>query len=425
MLRMFLSISALLGGVVFLGLANGLFFTLLGVRMSVDGVSEQMIGLVGSAYFAGQLAGTVFCARVIRRVGHIRAFIVFAAVSAIAALLHTLIPVTAVWLLLRGAMGFALAGLFMVSESWLQFQASNETRGRTFALYVLAHTAGIGAGPLLINLAEPVGYELFAISSILFTVALLPVALTRMGSPVLEETGRFGFRELLALSPLAVAGSLVTGLVSSAFAALGPVYATRLGLTTLYISFFMTAMRLGGFFVQYPIGVLSDRFDRRRVMVTLSFAGVAASLAVVGVGAVVPAAILILSLAYGAASQPIYPLVVAHANDYVEPRDFVAASAGLLFAYGIGATLGPIVAAAAMDVTGPSGLFLFTAAVLAGFAAFILYRMRRRSPLPTEQQGAFVPVARNTPTASRLDPRAHAEPTEETARPDEAGGTAT
>ena len=406
MLRVLFSISALLSGVVFLGLANGMFFTLLGIRMSIDGVSDAMIGVVGSAYFAGMLAGTLFCPRVIGRVRHIRAFTVFAAVSAVAALLHPLFPEVWVWAILRAAMGFAMAGLFMVSESWLQFKATNETRGRTFALYILAHTAGVGLGPLLVNLADPAGYELFAMASILFSIALLPVALTSTGNPELGESGRFGVRDLFAISPVAVVGSFVIGLVIGAFTSLGPVYADRIGLSAVAITLFMTAMRVGGFAVQYPVGALSDRFDRRHIMVALALATAAVSFVFVGVGGAAPVTILLLSCAFGAASQPLYSLVVAHANDHVEPDQFVATSAGLLFAHGVGASVGPIIAAAAMGWFGAAGLFLYTAAVVLGFCAFIVHRMRRRAPVPSERKRGFVWSVRNSPVAALFDPRA-------------------
>ena len=413
MLSIFRTISALLVAVVLFGLANGLFFTLLGIRMSAEGVSSGLIGLVGSAYFAGMLAGTLFCERVIRRVGHIRAFTVFAAVSAVAAILHPLLPDAWVWMLLRAAMGFAMAGYFMIAESWLQFEATNQTRGRTFALYILSHTLGAGLGPLLIIVADPAGWQLFAIATILYSVALLPVALTTMSNPDLGAATRFGIRDLYAISPVAVVGSFAIGLSVSAFSTMGPVYAERIGLSAVVISLFMAAPRLGGIVMQYPVGMLSDRFDRRHVMIAFTLATAAVAAVFAGAGATLPLALLALSCLFGAASQPIYSIVVAHANDYVEPHDFVAATAGLLFAHGVGASIGPSLAAGAMGWFGPGGLFAYVAAVLVGFAAFIVYRMRRRAPLPQDQQGAYVSTARNAPTISQLDPRAPWERTDD------------
>jgi len=406
MLKILATISPLLSAVVLVGLGNGLFFTLLGLRMSAEGVSSGLIGIVGSAYFAGMLAGTLFCEQIIRRVGHIRAFSVFAAVSAAAAILHPLIPEPLVWVLLRFAMGLAMAGYFMVVESWLQFEATNETRGRSFALYILSHTAGAGLGPLLLLIADPGSYELFAIAALLYILALLPVALTTLSNPVLEASRRFGIRDLYAISPVAVVGSFTIGLGISSFSALGSVYAERIGLTAAAISFFMVAPRVGGFIMQYPMGMLSDRFDRRHIMValTLTTAAVGTVLAVAGPVSLI--VLLVLVCLFGAASAPIYSTVVAHANDYVEPRDFVAASAGLIFAHGVGASAGPTLASGAMGLFGPDGLFIYGAVILAAFACFVVYRMNRRAPLPQERQGGHVAVTHNAPATTLLDPRA-------------------
>ncbi|MFQ5958436.1 MAG: MFS transporter, partial [Alphaproteobacteria bacterium] len=341
------------------------------------------------------------------RVGHIRAFTVFAALSAISVLLLALIPAPWVWAALRAVMGVSMAGLFLVAESWLQFRATNETRGRTFALYVIGYAIGAGSGPLLINLAEPARHELFVLASILFSVALLPVALTRVGNPELGESARFGLRELFAVSPVAVVGAFASGLASSAFSAMAPVYGERVGMAAIYISLLMTAMRLGGFVMQYPIGSVSDRFDRRRVVIALGVGAAVATTAVAATGGATPPVVLALACLYGAFSQPIYGLMVAHANDYVEPEAFVATSAGLLFAFGVGASAGPTAAAVAMDWLGPAGLFHYLAVVLLAFCAFVVYRMRRRAPLPTEEQGEFVAVPPSLPAAgSVLDPRA-------------------
>ena len=403
------SIFALLSGVTFLGLASGLLFALLGIRMAIEGIPTQMIGVVGSAYFAGLLAGTVFCDRVIRRVGHIRAFNVFAAVSAIAALLHVLIAPVWVWAMLRAGMGFSMAGLFMVAESWLQFKATNETRGRTFALFAAVHSAGVGVGPLLINVADPAAAELFLIASILYSIALLPVALTRVGNPELGEASRFGLRDLFAISPVAVVGVFAVGLANSGFYGLGAVFGEQIGLTTSHISLFMTVTVLGGFLMQYPIGALSDRFDRRLVMICFALGAAAVAAGIAALGGAVPLAVLVLGFAFGGVSQPLYSLAVAHANDYVETNDFVAASAGLLFAYGVGASIGPIVAAMGMGRLGPSGLFVYIAVVLLGLGGFVAYRMRIRAPIPTAEQGEFIVVPRMTPAAAALDPRAPVE----------------
>jgi MFS family permease len=369
-----------------------------------------MIGIVGSAYFLGLLSGTVFCGRVIARVGHIRAFTAFAAIAAIACLLHILIAPVWAWALFRIAMGFCSAGLFMIAESWLQYVATNEIRGRIYAFYAIASSAGAGVGPLLINLGDPASYEIFVVGAILFSICLLPVALTHVGDPDHEEASRFGIRELFAISPVAVVGAVCAGLVGGAIAALNAVFAERIGLSAVYISLFVTAMRLGGFSMQYPIGALSDRFDRRRVLICLCLGAAAAALLYLAPIAGLPLIILPLAVIFGGLNQPIYGLIVAHAYDYVERKDFVAASAGLLFAFGLGAIIGPLVAAPAMGALGPSGLFVYAAVVLLGYGGFVAYRMRQRDPVPPDVKTDFVVIPKEIPAATKLDPRAQREP---------------
>jgi len=401
------TIVALLSGIAILGLANGLMFTLLGIRMSLDGVPGTVIGLVGSTYYAGMLAGTLWCGRVIRRVGHIRAFTVFAAVASIAALLHTLIGPAWVWAGLRAVMGVSSAGLFMVAESWLNYQASNETRGRTYALYAIASSVGTGAGPLLVNLGDPAGHALFVIAAVLLSLSLLPVALTRVGNPALGEPGRLGIRALFALSPVAVSGALAAGLVSGAVSALGAVFGQRIGLAAGAVALVMLSLRLGGFVMQYPFGAISDRFDRRRVMIfaCAGLIAVSAGFALLP-GASLPV-VLALGVAFGGFNQPIYGLAVSHAYDRLDPGDFVAASAGLLFAFGVGASAGPLLAAPVMDLVGPVGLFIYAAAIFALLAGFIAYRAGRRAAPPAEVQADYVAVPPNIPAKiASLDPRA-------------------
>ena len=397
---------ALLSAVALLGLANSLLFVLLGVRMAIDEVSSEMIGIVGSAYFVGMLLGSLYGARVIRRVGHIRAFTVFAAVSAIAVLIKVLFTVVWVWAFMRVAAGFCSAAMFIIAESWLQAQATNETRGRTYAMYALFGTLGAGAGPLLINLGDPTGNELFVIAALILMLCLLPVALTRVTNPSMAEEKRFGIRALFALSPVALVGAFSAGLVTSAMSALGPTYGERIGLSTAYIAFFLMGMRLGSFVMQYPVGALSDHFDRRRVMISLASCAATISFVLFFTGTVNPIAVLVLGFLFGGVNQPLYGLSVAHANDFAEEDSFVSVSAGLLLGYGLGASVGPSLAAPVMGWTGPAGLFLYAGVILVITVAFIIYRSTRRAPVGTDEQGHYITVHPSLMGSGvRLDPR--------------------
>ena len=248
---------------------------------------------------------------------------------------------------------------------------------------------------------------LFRSDALVFMLCLLPVALTRVGNPTLAAGSRFGLRRLFAISPVAVVGAFSAGLVTSAVAALGSVFGERIGLSTAFISLLMLGMRLGASLMQYPIGSLSDRFDRRHVMVALSLAAAGTAVVLFWGETLPPPAVLLLCLVFGGLNQPQYGLSVAHANDYVGKNDFVATSAGLLLAYGVGASIGPSAAAPLMDRVGPGALFSYVAMVLLAFAGFVLYRMRRRGPIPMEAQTGFVPipVAEVAEGSVLLDPR--------------------
>jgi MFS family permease len=401
--------SALLGFGL-LSIAHGALFALIGLRLSAAGISSTVIGLVMSAYFVGLLAGSLTCDRVIARVGHIRAFAVFSATAAITVLLLALSDQLVLWVVLRAVAGYCMAGLYMTMESWLNHRATNEIRGRTFAVYAVISGAAVATGPLLLNLGDPHEFELFSLCAILFVAALLPVALTLTGNPEIGHRSRLSLPRLFAISPLGVVGCLTAGLVNSSFYGMGAVYGQRMGLDPASVSIFLTVTLVGGLLAQFPVGSFSDRMDRRQLMLglTLAAAAAAAVIAVFGVAALVPLAAL--GFLMDAAAHPLYGLSVAQTNDYVERDQFVPASAGLLLAYAIGASLGPIVSSLAIEAMGPQGLFAFITAALLFVAGFTFYRMARRRAKPVGEQGEFVKVPQTTAVAAELDPRAPAVP---------------
>lgn len=400
------SVSALLIGVSILGLASGTLFGLIGLRLATTAASQTGIGFVMSAYFAGLLAGSLTGARVIDRVGHIRAFAVFAAIAAITTLLLPLTAALSAWGLLRAVTGYCMAGLFMTAESWLNHRTVNRIRGRTFGVYAMLSRGAVAVGPLFLNLGDPKSFQLFTLAAILFTASLLPVALTRADNPYLGERRHFGLRRLAEISPVGVSGCLTVGVVNSAFFGMGAVYAAHIGLGRAHVSGFLTIALVGGLVTQFPISALSDKIDRRRLMLamTLIAAVVAAAIALVGSRSYV--LLLALSFLLSGLTLPLYALSVAWTNDFLEPRDFIAASGGLLLAYSLGASAGPLTASAAMTAFGPSGLYFLSAGALAVFAGLTIYRMRQRQAPPVEEQGEVIPMPQMTPAASALDPRA-------------------
>ena len=409
------TMSALLLGVSVLSMGSGAMLAVIGVRLSSAGASTMMIGAVMSAFFLGELIGSMYGGRVIGRVGHIRAFAVFAAIGAVATLMLALIDSLPVWTLLRFVAGYCIAGLSMIAESWLNHRATNATRGRTLSVYIIAVSAAFALGPLALNLADPNGNELIVAVGILFVLALLPVALTRTGNPEIGEQRRLSLRRLFAIAPMGVLGALTVGLVESTFFGLGAVYGASIGLSPALVSVFLS-VSLGGLLVmQFPIGALSDRFDRERVILVITLIAGAAALAVAVIGTMSFALLLALTFVMGGLSSPLYPLALAEANDYLETDELVPAAGAILLAYSMGATAGPLAASALMALVGPAGLYGFIAVVLFAFGIYAAHRVRQGLAKPVDQQTEFQPaMSHATPLAAGLDPRGPEDPAYDT-----------
>jgi len=406
-----LSVSALLAGCVLLYLGNGALGTLLGLRLAIEGYPSWIVGTVMSGYFIGIVAGGFFSHKLISGVGHIRAFSVLASVMSAATLAHPLLDDPVSWGLLRFVQGYCMAGLAMCTESWLNERSTNETRGSIFSLYQIAVYLSQGIGQLLLNLGELSGFTLFVMASILLSLALVPVAASQVQAPTLPEPRRFGIRELYAVSPLGMIGCFASGLILGAFYSLAPLFAQMTELSISDTTQFMSAVIIGGLLLQWPIGRFSDRIDRRSVL-----AGVCLAIAVACLGMIVNSGsslivLLVLGAVFGGVSFTLYPLSVSHANDYIDPADLVPASGGLIIAYGLGATIGPLGAAGIIELQGAIGLFTFIAAMSLGTAGFAVWRMTRRDAVPTDDQIPFQAVPRTTVVATEMDPRS--EPEEE------------
>ena len=400
--------SALFAATFIFLTGNGLLNTLLSTRLAVEGFTTATAGLVLSAYFMGLLVGSFVCHRLIQRVGHIRAFTVFAATTTAAALLHGLYLSAGFWALLRFSSGISTFGLFMVIESWLNECTESRYRGRVFAFYMTLTYLGIGIGQQLLNAGEVRGHELFIIAGTLFALCLVPVSATGGVHPQLPETKPYHFMTIFRPAPLGMLGSLASGLTNSAFYALMPVVCTHIGLSLHQLSWIMTGTVLCGLAAQWGVGALSDRFDRTLVLgvITTAIAGV--SLLTFFYGSTAFAGLLVQMGCLGALMFTVYPVSVARAHDIFGGRDAVAVSAGLLFAYSVGASLSPILASGIMTLLGtPFGLFAFWCLVNGGLAVATLYLRRRERLLvvPVEEQVAVVPMKSTSPVAMTLDPR--------------------
>ena len=390
---------ALFLGVALLMLGHGLQGSLLGLRATLEGFPTALTGIVMSAYFAGFLAGSVLAPRAVRRVGHVRVFAALASLVSTAALMHAVFVNPATWVAMRVLTGVCLAGLYVVAESWLNDRATNETRGQVLSIYMVIMTGGLGGGQLLLNLADPAGFELFILTSALVSLALVPMLLSASPAPAFDAPAQVGIRQLYAMSPLGVIGCMGTGLSTGAVVGMGAVYAEGIGLSLAQISLFMAMAFLGAVVFQWPIGQVSDRFDRRRVLTIVTFlaAAAATAAALAGAGGWAPFVIMCI---FGGLAFPMYALCIAHTNDFLEPEQMVAASSGLVFAGGAGAIFGPVTVAATMSIVGPAGFFWCLAAVHAAIGAFALWRMTRRPAMPLDEQGTCVILTRTSAVAT-------------------------
>jgi MFS family permease len=309
---------ALLLGIGLLNLGDGLQATLLGVRAALEAFPTTATGLLMSAFYIGFLAGSLFAPRSVERVGHIRVFGALASLASAAALIYSVFVTPWAWAVLRFVSGVCFAGLYVVAESWLNDRASNETRGQLLSVYMLVTFGGIAAGQLLLNVAHPGGYQLFILTSVLISVALVPLLLSAGGAPSFAQPAALSLRALYKLSPLGVLATALSGMSSAIFFSMGPVYAQGIGLSVRDISFFMTAAVVGCLVLQWPVGRLSDRFDRRRVLTGVTFLAACAA-AVAIPAAVVSRDVLLLAIAcFGGLALPMYALAIAHANDSLE-----------------------------------------------------------------------------------------------------------
>jgi MFS family permease len=398
------AITPVLLGITFVQLALGALAPFISLLLAQRGVPTTSIGLITSAYYVGFLAGSQSSAAIVDRVGHIRAFTVFAAIGADCVLLHAVVGDPLVWGVLRAATGYAMSGAFLVTESWLNDKVDATSRGRVFAAYLLVSWSASAIGPLALNLHDAANF-LFILIAMCFATSLIPVALTQVRNPEIGGRSHFSLRRLFALSPLGVVACFTAGLVNSAFYGLLPVYGQATGLDGARISVLLTTTLVGGLLAQYPIGTLSDRYGRRPTMLAALVAALVFAAALLLLQGRLFPVFLAVAFFYAAMTAPLYGLGAGQTNDYVSPREFVSASGGLLFAWAAGASAGPIVASGVMALVGPGGLFLYLVLVLGIIALFTIFRMLRRSSLPLGLQSGFVPAPHTPPAVAALDPR--------------------
>ena len=396
MLQVLGSSWALLLGMLLLMIGNGLQGTLLGVRGGLEGFSPFAMSVVMSAYFVGFLGGSRLTPALIRRVGHVRVFAALASFISAVLILYPVITEPAAWALGRVAIGFCFSGVYVTAESWLNNSSTNENRGKALSVYMIVQMAGIVTAQGMLAMGDPSGYVLFVISSVAVSISFAPILLSISPTPAFETTKPMSLRALDRMSPLGCVGMFLVGGVFSAQFGMSAVFGSEAGMTVGQISTFVSAIFIGALIMQYPIGWVSDRMDRRLLIMGISLVG--------GMGAILGFIFeqnfpLMLAAAFvlGGMANPLYALLIAYTNDFLEHEDMAAASGGLIFINGLGAITGPLIIGWLMGQIGPGGFFLFLAGLMFSLAIYAAYRMTQRAATPRDETGSYMPV---TPSAS-------------------------
>lgn len=381
---------------------NGLQGTLIALRGAAEGFSPALIGFIGTAYFAGFLIGCLVIVRMLRAVGHIRAFSALAAIAAAGTLMMAIAIDPVTWTVVRFVSGFCFAGLFTVMESWMNSSVANADRARVLALYRIVDLCAVTGSQFMIPVFGAYGFTIFAVMAMMITLSLVPVSLADRSNPTPPDDVKLDLGRAWAISPLAAIGCIAVGATNSSFRTLSPVYAQDIGMSVTDVAAFVSVSIIGGAVIQYPLGHLSDRWDRRIVLLITTAAALAAALALALLTGESRAANFAIVFVFGAFAMPLFSLSAAHANDHAGKSEYVLVNAALMLFYSFGAIGGPFAASAVMELAGPHALFLFSAAIYAALIGVIVYRMGVRPAVPADRRGRFVALLRTSPIFARL-----------------------
>ena len=397
---------ALFFGVAMIMLANGLQGSLIGVRASIEGYSAASAGIILTGYYAGFLSGALLIPRRIKSVGHVRMFAALASIASISILLHSIHVSFFGWFLMRFISGMCFVGMYTVAESWINDLSENNNRGKALSIYMMVSMAGSAVGQLFLNIANPETASLFMLVSILISISLVPILIVVSKQPDFSVTEFLNIRQLYEASPLGVIAAMMTGLAHGTLWGIGTIYGLKSGLSIEQVSIFMFTFIIGGALNQYLIGYLSDTYDRRTIIVIVTFlAGIFSILALIFGNTF--SVLLVITFIFGGLTVPLYALSIAHTNDFLSKREMVAASSGLQLAGGIGLTLGPVIGGFAIDVIGASGFWIYLFLIHTSLGLFGIYRMTIRTAVPLEEQGTTVLVSsRASPVSMELYPDA-------------------
>ncbi len=389
MLNLLRGTWALFFGVGMIMLANGLQGSLIGVRASLEGYTAFAAGFIMTGYYAGFLSGALVIPQRIKNVGHVRTFAALASIASISILLHSLHVSFFGWFLMRFITGMCFVGMYTVAESWINDLSENNNRGQALSVYMMVSMAGSAFGQLFLNIASPETATLFMLVSILISVSLVPILVVVSKQPDFSISEFLTIKELYNTSPLGVTAAVLTGLAHGTLWGIGSIYALKNGLTIEQVSIFMFTFIIGGAVNQYLIGYLSDRYDRRSVLVAVAFLASFFSVLAVVFGTSFTS-LLIITFIFGGLTVPLYALAIAHTNDFLSKKEMVAASAGLQLATGAGLTVGPLLGGLAIDLIGAAGFWIYLFVIHGSLGIFGLYRMSIRDAVPLEDQGSTV-----------------------------------
>lgn len=405
MIRSLLPLTALLLGSAFLLFAGGINGLILPIRGEAEGFTAASLGLLGTGWAIGYVAGCVRTPALVARVGHIRAFGAMCAIAAIAVLLSLVLITPWVWIPVRAFSGFCFAGAAMIVESWLNERTGAASRGRIFGIYTMVNLAATTAGQMVLTLGSASGYFFFVLAAIVYCLALLPTAISATTTPRPLTQVSLNLRALWKNSPIAVFAVLMVGISNGSFSTLAAVYAARIGLGLNDIALFASIPILAGAALQIPVGIASDSFDRRKVLIGITAFALIADSLFIFFAATSPVAVLSLAALFGATVFAMYPVIVAHANDHAEPGSYIQVSGGLLLVFGIGSIIGPTIAGFAMTSFGASSLFAVTGTAHVCLILYAVVRLRTTPAVAQENKVTFQakPMARaSTPETVAL-----------------------
>jgi len=396
MIQVLSGVWALLLGIVFIMLGNGMHFTLIGLRGGIEGFSAAELAIVTSGYFVGFLSGARLTPLLIRRVGHVRVFAALGSLMSAGLISFPLLAEPWAWTVLRLLVGFCMSGIYVTAESWLNNAATNETRGKVLSAYMIAQTLGIIGAQGLLTLGDAATAALFIGASVLVSLSLTPILLSVTPVPAAEVARPMALRDLFSGSPLGTVGIFLLGNVYATQSGMGAVFGTQIGLTASQVALFVAMLFAGALVMQYPIGWLSDRLDRRKLIFGAACLG-AASCALGWITGGGLWLLMVSAFFAGGVTTPLYALFLAYTNDALSAEEMPAASGGLVFTFGLGAIAGPLVTGWTMEWLGPFAFWLVLGGTFGAIALYALYRMTQRSTVPVDETESYLGVL---PTAS-------------------------